>query len=540
MLRAGSASDLADLGHSGDFVDLITMVERESLPSKPPPQAELVFGLVGAVGIDLGSLVSELSYVLSGFAYRAHDIHLTDQLSELDWDCELEQGPYDERVWSFMSAGNTLRERWNRLDAFGFLAMNAITLERKDQSGDPKVPIGRDAYILRSLKRGEEVKLLRQVYGSRFVLLSIYAPEKVRRRYLKDRIRQSRVLPVDPTPVHSAKALIKRDHSEAADYGQDVEGTFYQGDFFIDATGDVGTQLKRTIEILFGHPNRTPTRDEFGMFQAVAATRRSAELGRQVGASICTRDGAVIAVGTNEVPRAGGGLYWEGDKDDAREFTLGMDTSDRRKRKIARRIADELDQGGWLKEGLEKKQLRRQIAETGIGDLIEFVRAVHAEMAALMDAARRGIGVADTVLYATTFPCHHCARHIVASGIKRVVYVAPYPKSLVDGLYEDSILVDPPHRKTDRRRVAFEPFVGVGPRRYLELFEMPTRKKKDGSVVKFNPQSAMPRVSDLEPSELRTDKLPYIRREERALELFEVTQKERGPMLLGLKEEGSS
>ncbi|MDN3612645.1 hypothetical protein QWZ16_23945 [Vibrio ostreicida] len=26
------------------------------------------------------------------------------------------------------------------------------------------------------------------------------------------------------------------------------------------------------------------------------------------------------------------------------------------------------------------------------------------------------------------FPCHNCAKHIVASGIKRVVYVEPYPK----------------------------------------------------------------------------------------------------------------
>jgi cytidine deaminase len=63
------------------------------------------------------------------------------------------------------------------------------------------------------------------------------------------------------------------------------------------------------MEILFGHPNRTPTRDEVGMFQAVAAGRRSDELGRQVCAAICASNGSVIVVGTNEVPRAGSGLY---------------------------------------------------------------------------------------------------------------------------------------------------------------------------------------------------------------------------------------
>ncbi len=515
------------------MVDVIKMVSQETSPN--PSQTELVIGLVGAVGIDLNAIVDELSYVLSGFAYRAHDLHLTEQLRELDWDYELDEDPYDERVWSYMSAGNTLRKRWKRRDAFALLAINAITLTRKAQSGSDQIPVDRNAYILRSLKRSEEVELLRKVYGPRFVLLSIYAPEKVRRRYLKERIRQSRVLPIDPRPVRPATKLIRRDHSEPAKYGQDVEETFHRGDFFIDATLDIGNQLQRTLEILFGHPNRTPTRDEFGMFQAVAASRRSADLGRQVGASICTRDGAVLAVGVNEVPRAGGGLYWEGDPDDAREFTRKKDTSDRRKEKLARSIAKDLRKRRWLAAGVSKKKVRKRIKKTDIGNLIEFVRAVHAEMAALMDAARRGIGVADSVLYATTFPCHHCARHIVASGIKRVVYVAPYPKSLADGLHDDSILVDPPNRKEHRRRVAFEPFVGVGPRRYLELFEMPTRKRK-GVVVEFDPRSAVPRLADIEPDELRTGRLPYIKREERALSLLGETQEDRGPRLIGFGE----
>src|SRR5205823_8721516 len=58
-----------------------------------------------------------------------------------------------------------------------------------------------------------------------------------------------------------------------------------------------------------------------------------------------------------------------------------------------------------------------------IRNLIEFGRAVHAEMAALIDAARRGVSVAGCTMYVTTFPCHLCARHIVAAGIKRLVYI---------------------------------------------------------------------------------------------------------------------
>src|SRR5262249_10841871 len=159
-------------------------------------------------------------------------------------------------------------------------------------------------------------------------------------------------------------------------------------------------------------PNRTPTRDEAGMFHAVAASKSSAELGRQVGAAICTSDGSLVAIGYNEVPRAGGGVYGEGDDPDAREFTLGRDVNDERKASIAERIAQLLVDEDLVADGTPLERLSKVVAASPLDDLIEFVRAVHAEMAAVTDAARRGVSVAGCVLYVTTFPCHHCARHL--------------------------------------------------------------------------------------------------------------------------------
>jgi hypothetical protein len=52
-------------------------------------------------------------------------------------------------------------------------------------------PIDRFAYIIRQLKHPEEVKLLRQVYGKQFVLVSAYAPEDKRQRRLLDDIKAS-------------------------------------------------------------------------------------------------------------------------------------------------------------------------------------------------------------------------------------------------------------------------------------------------------------------------------------------------------------
>jgi hypothetical protein len=100
--------------------------------------------------------------------------------------------------------------------------------------------------------------------------------------------------------------------------------------------------------------------------------------------------------------------------------------------------------------------------------VIEFGRCVHAEMAALIDAARRGVPVDDGILFSTTFPCHECARHIVAAGIRTVHFIEPYPKSLVNELYPDSIRIEGEVGDF----VNFVPFVGVAPRRYQDLFKL--------------------------------------------------------------------
>jgi cytidine deaminase len=489
-----------------------------------------VIGLVGPVGIDLGSVYGSIAKVLTAFEYECHDIHLSDQLRALDWSEPLVEAPADERLWSYMSAGNHLRELWDRDDAFALLAINAITLARSKVSGDREKPLERHAYVLRSLKRKEEAALLRDVYGSRFVQVSLYSPKESRIDYLAGRITSSRVHPHPPVPKYTAEQLVQRDEDEQTAHGQQVRGIFHQGDFFVDTRRDLDVELTRIVEILFGHPRRTPTRDESGMFHAVAAGRRSAELGRQVGAAICTRAGSVVAVGANEVPRAGGGLYWEGDEDDAREFTKGEDTNDVRKLAIASRVVEQLVDEGLVADGASAESLISVISASPIDDLIEFVRAVHAEMAAVTDAANRGVSVADTVLYVTTFPCHHCARHVVASGIRRVVYIAPYAKSLAGELHEDAISVDPPEQQHDRREVTFEPFVGVGPSRFLDLFAMPRRKDSaTGKIVDFDRASAHPRLAEIEPIDMLAEVQPYVRRERRAFELLARVQDERSP-----------
>jgi hypothetical protein len=45
-------------------------------------------------------------------------------------------------------------------------------------------------------------------------------------------------------------------------------------------------------------------------------------------------------------------------------------------------------------------------------------------------------------------------------------------------------------------QVDFVPFVGIAPRRYMELFSMPLRKTDDGLAITWNAPSAAPRLPE--------------------------------------------
>lgn len=242
------------------------------------------------------------------------------------------------------------------------------------------------------------------------------------------------------------------------------------------------------------------------MYLASAAAMRSADLSRQVGAAITTSEGEVLALGANEVPKYGGGLYWYGDKSDSRDFHMGYDSNVKFKWEIISEIVARLREGDWLSPEKSTKtvsELTKELidnpqedilGDAQITNLLEFGRSVHAEMAAITDAAKRGITIQGATLYTTTFPCHLCARHIISSGITRVVYVQPYPKSQTERLYSDSVAVDPSAEVKDR--IHFEPFVGIAPRRYRSIFGH-TGKRKDsttGKTLSWSASSAVPNI----------------------------------------------
>lgn len=51
---------------------------------------------------------------------------------------------------------------------------------------------------------------------------------------------------------------------------------------------------------------------------------------------------------------------------------------------------------------------------------------IHAEMNAIIWAARKGISIEGATIYVTLEPCSECSKNVIASGIVRIVYDIAY------------------------------------------------------------------------------------------------------------------
>ena len=143
------------------------------------------------------------------------------------------------------------------------------------------------------------------------------------------------------------------------------------------------------------------------------------------------------------------------DEKDGRDYKRGIDSNVKEKNEIISNIIENLP------SSLAKKlnnddifELQKYLSKSKIKDITEYGRVVHAEMEALLACARNNIPTLHTTLFCTTFPCHNCAKHIIASGVKKVIYIEPYPKSKAIEFHSDSIALK--DTSSDHKKVIFE------------------------------------------------------------------------------------
>ena len=72
------------------------------------------------------------------------------------------------------------------------------------------------------------------------------------------------------------------------------------------------------------------------------------------------------------------------------------------------------------------------------GQRYELCRSVHAEQNAIIQAAKLGVCIDGATLYCTHQPCVICAKMIINSGIKRIVYKDGYPDEFSMQLLRES------------------------------------------------------------------------------------------------------
>lgn len=449
---------------------------------------ELFFGFVAPIGVDLRGPIESLKAELRSCGYKPIEIKVTSIFEKLEPFIEpetpLKSEPEAARYKSHIAYGNQLRKVFADDAALAVLTASRIARYRKLVLNNN---IEKNAYILHQFKRKEEIDFLRSLYGKQFFQISVYSRRGARVDYLSGKFANT-ANSADRSAFRSdAEAIVQIDYNQSSDtHGQKIVKIFHSGDFIINidiGQSSVSTQINRCIKLVFGSNKISPTKLEYAMFMAKAAALRTLDLSRQVGAAIFSEEGEIISLGSNEVPKAGGGTYWCDDPVEDREYVRGEDSNQRRKTEILKEVLGIVDKIDTIND--------QRIQDSQFMDALEYGRIIHAEMSAIMDAARVGRKTKNTNLYCTTFPCHMCAKHIVAAGISKVFFLEPYPKSLVADLHNDSVCVEGNDRGyyAGHPSVVFEHFYGVSPRRYRELFERSSRKDDEG---KFNEYISTP------------------------------------------------
>jgi deoxycytidylate deaminase len=497
-----------------------------------PTSNELVIGLVGHVGAGASTAGRRIRVLLEEADYTVIPIKLSQLIIRLN---KIEIPPLEEGANAGISKfarANLLQDQGDeirRKHGDHALSVAAIAQMKKDRGeavpGESKI-----AFVLDSLKHPDEVRLLRKVYDHSFRLVAVHCDVSKR----EDRLigTKSSSAKYGGVKLDQVIKFMNRDSKDDSNnHGQRVRDVFHLADFFLDNTSDsqdgsaMNVDIDRFVHLLLDQHLVRPTVGERAIYHAYAASLQSACLSRQVGAALVARDGALLATGANDPPKFGGGIYDEDSRPDNRchIWSFGPETSpfrgchnDRKKYQLYAEISE------WMSDNLAEtiakelvppnvvldkdladgKRAEAQVAVRdalaaiapqlkdmpGVKDAIEYSRAIHAEMATLLAAARSGAGTVGTSLYVTTYPCHNCARHLVAAGVARVYFIEPYVKSLAVELHSDAIVGELPHvpigvdGSGQQAKMAVVPFTGVGPRMYEDFFVKRGGLKGEGGV----------------------------------------------------------
>jgi len=250
------------------------------------------------------------------------------------------------------------------------------------------------------------------------------------------------------------------------------------------------------ISSLIAHPGLiTPSSDERCMEIAFIAKLNSGCISRQVGAVITNKKNAIKSIGWNDVPlnqipcslRNVNDII-SSQKDNSNtysKFELGSisrydNNSNTFIQKLKRDIKEEVIESIELK-GLNYSFCFKSYENKYNGEKNQvYTRSLHAEENAMLQIAKfGGQGLDGGTMYVTATPCMLCAKKSYQIGIKRIVYIDPYPDIAVDQVLNNGY-----------KNPIIEEFQGVIGRAYTKLYQ-PFMSYKDELNIRINNKSQL-------------------------------------------------
>jgi dCMP deaminase len=231
-------------------------------------------------------------------------------------------------------------------------------------------------YVIDSIRNPSEVEAFRA--AKHFKLIRIEAPPEVRFQRILKRHRES-----DPRSFEEFAELESRE-AEGDDTSQNLVK--------VELMADHSLVNDSTLENLYPHIDelllrllkeiQRPSWDEYFMNIAKVVASRSNCMKRKV-AAIIVKDKRVISTGYNGTPRG----------------------------------TRNCNEGGCPR--------CNSLAASGTN--LEECLCSHGEENAIVQASYHGVSLKDAIIYSTFAPCLQCAKMIINSGIREVIYNVDYP-----------------------------------------------------------------------------------------------------------------
>ena len=306
--------------------------------------------------------------------------------------------------------------------------------------------------VIECLRNPAEIKALKEAFGGRFFLISVDAETEIRWKRVEELYKGDRAK-FDTDEKRDAGG------EDQPEFGQQVKECMEQADILINSEEDFfnsdGTKNEKAIDrygqklsdytvLMQSFGVRPPYPDELYMHQACSIALWSKCSRRQVGAVIVreilndksAKDDSkeikkqngiilqsyVISMGCNNVPwgEKDCAILYKADTQEAKCYREKIRNNFFKKFKYCRICGLPLENTLTCKCGYNNKNIP--------GKMLDLCRAVHAEEAAIIQSAKLGSSPLEgTKLYTSLFPCMLCAKKIINSGIKSVVYLESYP-----------------------------------------------------------------------------------------------------------------